>query len=506
MRPKGSSASSTPDIANRKMFSVAALGLLTAATVVTSLRTLPMMAQEELTMFFYIGFAALLFLIPAGLVSAELGSAFSERTGGVYTWVGEAFTPKVGFVAIWLQWIECIVWYPTELGFAAAAVAYAVGDNTIAQNTYYIGGFCILAYLLATLIALTGTRFLVKVAQFGFLVGIIFPCLILIVLAVWWVVSGNPIGWETLTDPEVAVRRDGYDHPRWFPHINGLGAIAFLGGILLAFAGVEAQATHVSELRDTRRGYPAVIAIAAVISILVFTLGALSIAAILPYKEISVETGLFTAYERAFGQLLGVQWPVQALSWLIGYGALSGALAWLAGPSRGLLATAQDGMLPPWFQRENRVGVQKNILLAQFVVVAAISSIYILMDNVSTAFVLISVMAISLYIIMYIMMFAAVIRLRITQPDLPRSFRIPGGLPGVCIVAGIGLISVVFALVVSFFPPEQLTIKNPVTYVALNLGGIAIAITVPLLIFYFHNPSWRGEGGHQQQSFSDIDE
>ncbi|MCO1334238.1 amino acid permease [Microbulbifer sp. OS29] len=506
MGQKGNSPSGMPDIANRKMFSVTALGFLTAATVVTSLRSLPMMAQEELTMFFYIGIAAVLFLIPAGLVAAELGSAFSDRTGGVYTWVGEAFTPKLGFVAIWLQWIECIVWYPTELGFAAAAVAYAVGDNSIAQNTYYIGGFCILAYLVATLIALTGTQLLVRVAQFGFLVGIVFPCFILIVLAVWWVVSGNPVGWETLTNPEVAVRVDGYDHPRWFPHINGLGAVAFLGAILLAFAGVEAQATHVSEMRNARHGYPIVIGIAAVTSILIFTLGALSIAAILPYKEISVETGLFVAFERAFERLLGIEWPVQALSWLIGYGALSGALAWLAGPSRGLLATAQDGMLPPWFQRENRIGVQKNILYAQFIVVALISSIYIVMENVATAFVLISAMAISLYIIMYLLMFAAVIRLRITRPDLPRSFRIPGGLVGVWITAGTGLASVIFALIVSFFPPEQLTIKSPITYVALNVGGIVIAIVLPLLIFRFRKPSWRGQGGHQQQSFSDIDE
>lgn len=37
---------------------------MTAAAVI-SLRGLPMMAQEELTMFFYIFFATFLFLIPA---------------------------------------------------------------------------------------------------------------------------------------------------------------------------------------------------------------------------------------------------------------------------------------------------------------------------------------------------------------------------------------------------------------------------------------------------------
>ena len=74
----------------KKNISTWQLALMTAAAVI-SLRGLPMMAQEELTMFFYIFFATFLFLIPAALVAAELGSAFADRGGGVYTWVKEAF-------------------------------------------------------------------------------------------------------------------------------------------------------------------------------------------------------------------------------------------------------------------------------------------------------------------------------------------------------------------------------------------------------------------------------
>jgi amino acid transporter len=79
---------------------VPTVGFLTAAAVVTSLRGLPVMAAEEWTMFVYIGFAVILFLIPAALVSAELGSAFSDRKGGVYTWIGEAFGQRWGFLGV----------------------------------------------------------------------------------------------------------------------------------------------------------------------------------------------------------------------------------------------------------------------------------------------------------------------------------------------------------------------------------------------------------------------
>ena len=78
----------------KKNISTWQLALMTAAAVI-SLRGLPMMAQEELTMFFYIFFATFLFLIPAALVAAELGSAFADRGGGVYD-------RKTRLVAEWL--------------------------------------------------------------------------------------------------------------------------------------------------------------------------------------------------------------------------------------------------------------------------------------------------------------------------------------------------------------------------------------------------------------------
>ena len=109
------------------------IAMMTAAAVV-SLRGLPMMAKEQMTLFVYIAFATFIFLIPAALVSAELGGAFGEKGGGVYTWVKEAFGCRWGFVAIWLQWIQNVVWYPTVLAFSAATIAYVVGNATAREQ------------------------------------------------------------------------------------------------------------------------------------------------------------------------------------------------------------------------------------------------------------------------------------------------------------------------------------------------------------------------------------
>jgi amino acid transporter len=277
------------------------VAMLTAAAIITSVRGFPLLADEEMTMFAYIAFATLLFLIPAALVSAELGSAFADQKGGVYTWVGKAFGQEWGFVAIWLQWLQNVVWYPTGLAFAAAAAAFTIGNAGLAGNRYFVGVFCIASYWLATLIALSGTKTFARVASNGFLVGTVFPGLILLGGFLWWAASGHSLGWEHATGAAVTTVSGGETHLRWFPPLNHLNALVFLSGIILLFAGVEVQAVHVREMKNPAREYPLAMLIASAISALVFTLGALSVAGIVRQRDISLLSGDFVAFGQVFG-------------------------------------------------------------------------------------------------------------------------------------------------------------------------------------------------------------
>jgi amino acid transporter len=471
--------------------SVPTMGFLTAAAVVTSLRGLPVMAKEEMTMFVYIGFAVILFLIPAALISAELGSAFADRKGGVYTWIGEAFGQRWGFVGIWLQWIQNVVWFPTGLAFAAAAAAFALDDAGLANAHIYVGIFCIVSYWLATLLALRGNAVLARVAKYGFLIGTVVPGAVLVGLFIYWIATGHPVGWATLTDPTVSHLVDGRNAPRFVPALVGFGSLAFLGNIMLLFAGVEAQGVHVKDMKNARRGFPAAMLLASVISVAVFLLGSIAVAGLVPYSKLVLQTGVFTALQTVLVGQWHANWLVQVLALLVCFGALSGALAWLSAPSRGLLATAVDGVLPPVLQKTNTRGIQRNILLLQAIIVTAVSSIYLFTADVSAAFFLISTVTISLYIVMYMLMYAAAIRLRYTQPSLPRSFKVPGGKAGMWVVAGIGFLAVAFSLLVSFFPPTQLPVGNPTVYVALVGAGLVVFIGAALIIYGVRKPAWR---------------
>ena len=112
-------------------------------------------------------------------------------------------------------------------------------------------------------------------------------------------------------------------------------------------------------------------------------------------------------------------------------------------------------------KKTNKNGSQINILLIQGCIVTVLSSLYIVMKDVSVAFFLLSALTIGLYLIMYMLMYAAGIRLRYTQPQLPRSYRVPGGNAGMWIIGGGGFLAVLFAFTVTFFPPSQLPVGSP---------------------------------------------
>lgn len=466
---------------------VGTLTLMIVASVI-SLRGLPMMAKEGVSMLFYILFATVLFLLPASLVAAELGSAFSGEEGGIYTWVKKAFGPGWGFTAVWLQWIQNVIWYPTVLGFAAGSLAYLPGTPGLAADGTYCGLVVIITFWAATFFALSGTRTVGAVTKYGVLLGTIIPGALIILLGLIWFFKGMPLAFLAPEAIESASHTVEHVHPSFFPHITGLSSVAFLAGIILLFAGVEVQAVHVTEMKAPARQFPVAMLAASVIIILLFLFGSLAVAAVIPASEISLTAGLMEAFKGILGKF-GLGFLVPVMGALTAFGAIGGVMSWITGPSQGLLRTAKDGELPPFLSKENKAGAPGNILILQALIVTAMGSCYFFMSNVNVAFFVLSAMTVTLYLIMYILMYLAALKLRFSAPDMVRPYRIPGGMPGIFLVTIPGLAGVIFAFVVAFFPPSNLAVGNPVLYVTLVTAGTVIFTGVPWIIHFCRKKS-----------------
>lgn len=470
---------STPKVSR---MTVMQLILMTTAAVM-SLRGVPLMSQVELTMFAYMAFAAVFFLVPAALVSAELGTTFADKGGGVYTWVKEAFNKRVGFVAVFMQWIQNIVWYPITITFGSAAIFYMIGMPELASNGKYIGGATIIIYWVSTWISLKAPTKIPKLSSVGFIWGTMVPLVILIALAIFWMIDKNPIAYDAIPTNQTSITSvvNGVSTPRFIPHLTSIGSIAFLSTIILLFSGIEALAVHANELDNPKTQYPKGIFIASLLCFVVLGVGAYAVSVILPYNKIELDSGVMDAFKMGFAHY-NLDWLTNVMAVLVVVGCMASVIAWISGPSKSLLFTAKDNELPKFMAVVDKNGVQINIILLQGAIVTLLCSLYFFMDNVNVAFFLLSSLNATLYLIMYVLMYLAGIRLRKTQPDLPRPFKVPGGKSGMLFFGGVGFVAVVFALILCLVPPTSLDGISPTFYTAFLIVGTLVFLAIPILI------------------------
>ena len=145
----------------KSTLSVFQIAVMTTISV-ASLRTLPPMAEEGRASILMYIIPAILFLVPTSLVSAEFATTYK---GGVYVWIREAFGNRMGFVAIWLQWVQNVVWYPVQLAFVAAALAFTINRGDLSNSGLFTAIVIIVVYWFSTFLAFKGGNLFAKVSS-----------------------------------------------------------------------------------------------------------------------------------------------------------------------------------------------------------------------------------------------------------------------------------------------------------------------------------------------------
>lgn len=462
--------------------SIFALAIMNIVAVV-SLRGLPAEAEYGLSSIFYYLFAALFFLVPVSLVAAELATGWPEK-GGVFRWVGEAFGAKWAFLAMFMLFVEVSVWFPTALTFAAVSLAYTDRDLSFAEqlssNKVFVLVIVLAVYWLATFISFRGVNAFARVAKWGGIFGTIIPAAILIVLGFSYVLAGNKsqidLEWGEL-----------------IPNFNNFSNVVLAASIFLFYAGMEMNAIHVKDVENPTRNYPIAVGIAALGTVIIFVLGTLAIAFVVPRSDINLTQSLLTAYVDMF-RWAGISWAAPIMAAALAVGVLAGVVTWVAGPSSGLLQVAKAGYLPRFFQTTNRHGMATHIMLIQALAVTMLSILFVVLPSVQAAYQILSQLTVILYLVMYLLMFAAAIYLRFSQPNRPRPYRIPGGVAGMWIVAGAGFTGALLAFIFSFIPPDQIAVGSPVVYVVILLALTVFFVSLPFFIYHARKPHWVGPG------------
>ena len=452
-------------------------------TSILSLRGLPSEAKFGVQSIFYYVFAAVVFLLPYSLVCAELASTYT-KSGGLYRWISEAFGPKWGWTGMFFEWQMIIFWFPTVLMFGAASLAYIFWpesfDQRLASNKIYTLVIALLMYWAATFNSFRGQKSANRLSTMGGLFGTIIPGAILLVLGIIYVCMGKTI--ELTPQP-------------FLPNFSHLSTIVLAASIFLFYGGMEIQAVHINDMTNPAKQFPKAVFIAIAIIVIVYTLGTLVIGVVIPTENIDLLQSLLLAYNTLW-QSFGLGWLGNVMALFIMFGVIGQISALVTGPTTGVMAVGQSGYLPPCLQKINKNGINKPILLLEGFVVSILTLVLLVLPTVESAYQIMSQMSTIIYLILVLMIYGAFIRLRRTQPNKKRGFKVPGGKIGEWIVCGVGIFGALAALVLSYIPPAQITTGSPIIYIGIIVVGVGLFLALPLIVYACRKPSWRNPNAH----------
>lgn len=426
--------------------------------------------------FFAIG--AIFFFIPCGLMTAEMASGWSQR-GGVFRWVGEAFGKGPAFLCLAILWAQLIISFGSGLPSSAATIGFFSPDLkwaiNFAESPHYVIwitlGFMAFYWILAWL-ATKGVKLFARITTWGVLTGTFIPLGVMIILAIVWLAQGH--------QPNIS-----FAPKNLLPQWTGLGTLAMVSGVFFSYAGIEMNAAYIKQLKDPKKEFPGSIMLSMVLCFIIFVVGTLIIAIVIPENQINLLYTLVVTMSD-LGATIGMPWLYLVFTYTGLLAMIASVVTNLAGPSFMLGQTARSGFLPPALQSNNKHGMPSRLIYIQMAASSAIAFLFLLVPNIEGFVIMITQAMTILYMVYYVIMFSAYIKLKYDQPNRPRSFVVPGGKFGAWVVAICGIASALLGIFLSFIPPTQLSsqVGSGVNYVVI-IACIVIGVIVISLGTYW---------------------
>lgn len=396
-------------------------------------------------------------MLPVIFVASDMVTTF-PRNGGVYLWVTKAMGPRLGFLAIWFQWLPRVIVVPTIITLIASAGTYAF-DPKLAQS----GVFMLVTILIVTWISvwlnLKGVRDSTIVTTVGAIVGNIGPALLLIGLGIYF-------AFQDGTDPMHAA--------------SGAGKKLDLGAVTLAlasFIGMEVTANFVENVDNPNKNYRRALLWAAFFAVVVMIGAPMAVENIVEGK-VGIVSGIMATFDAAF-QRMGASWLLAPIGIIIAVSTITQCSAFMLAPAVGMHAAAVELELPKALYKLNDNDAPSAILVIEGLVITVLSIVFVVVPDTDTAFAITLSVAVICYVISYILMFISTLIIRRSHRG-PRPC--PGGKPGLWGACIAGIASSVALMIVGFIPPPNT--DAPTTYVVAIAIGFAL---VTLLPFAFPN-------------------
>ena len=432
--------------------------------------------------------SAITFLFPYALLTAELGSTFTQE-GGMYEWCKMAGGRFFAALGAMFYWVSNPLWLGGTLAVGAIAAIKLLWFGSL---NFKFGGNATTDAIVEILIALVFVWGTIWCAILSLRVGKYISVFgsylklgllgVFVILSLLFILGGHSKG-GSLNAADLV------------PTNFGLIVSAILPILIFQWQGFEVQNGAGEEMVNPQRDVPRSIIRAGIVAVFAYAAFLITILLVLPKDQLS-NVGSFLAAFKSVDTVLGplatpLGWVV-ALAFAIALASSGGT--WIMGADRTYAISALDRTAPLLFGRfSGRFGtpISVNIMSGIMATVAMVAAILVTTfgsGNIATLFGLVLGFVISTATIAYLFIFPSFLILRYKYPNVPRTYRVPGGMVVAWIVTLLPLAYALFAVIFILVPSTLPGSVDRLTYELTQFIPLALIILLTIIFYILgHN-------------------
>lgn len=397
-----------------------------------------------------------LFMVPNTLVTAELGAAYPKQ-GGIYAWVRDAFGTRWAARITWLYWINIALWVPSVfIMFAGMTSAMFFPDmNLWAQ----IGIGIVLCVLVAWIncMPLNISKWIPNAGP---------PLKFIVIVIIAW--AGINYGME-----------NGFANSMNFSAALAEldGGFAYIPVIVYGCLGLELVMSKSDSIFEPEHNIPRAMFIAGIVTSILYVFGTAGILAAVPAEEVEIVDIFATTLRELFGGSASGDILVAVLGIITLFTFFSTMVAWTLGGNSAMAEAGQEKEMPAVFGIVNSDhGAPTGSAIMTSVISGSILVVYGFMaENAEELFWTLFSFSAIIFLMPYIGMHLAFLKLRRRDPQHPRPFKVPGGYGVALLIAGMCIAILALSILLFFWMPGE---PLDFVYIAQIGTGILLCLIV----------------------------
>ena len=413
------------------------------------------------------------FCVPYGMISAELGTTYPSE-GGMYDWVKRAFGPKWAGRVAWNYWVNFPLWI--------ASLAVAVTDIVAGMFNIELSIWAILLIQLGYiwLVTFLSTK---RVGESKGVVnlGTAFKVFLLLGIGLLGIYAFIKTG--NSANPITGVKD-------LLPTLD-FDSLSFISIIIFNFMGFEVVGTWVDDMENPKKEIPKALIFGGLLMAIFYILPATGFNIALEANADWIGAGAEIVVDVLNSLFASVGMGASATNVLVIiagvmfiYTFIANIASWSFGVNQVAKYAADDGSLPKGFSPVNEEGVPAkaaiiNGVVASAIVVGSVIAAKI-SDGFSASFSLFFKLSWITLLIGYAPMFLAFLKLRKTDPNAERPYRMPGGKGMVTFASILAFVLLIAGVIFTLF--GDFTIDYMKEYLPLYVGVVASLVLQEIFV------------------------